>query len=107
MYPVYPLLAFMAAYALSTMIDMVCDLSAQLLGNSSSSVQSSSASSGPKSSSNPAAAAAAGSVVTRNKKLERLRSFLVGGCVSVTFILFSTRSISNYNNYKGEGESNT
>ena len=97
MYPVYPLLAFMAAFALSSMIDMVCDLCAALLGDGNGDGSSSTSSDSRLSS-----VAAPNSAATGNKKWERLRRFLIGGCVSVTFILCSSRSISNYTNYRGE-----
>jgi hypothetical protein len=98
---VYPLLAFMAAYTLSSMIDMVCDLCAALLGDEDggSTSISPSASSDPRAQSVPAS----DSAVAGKKKYERLRRILIGGCISVAFILCSTRSISNYTNYRGEG----
>ena len=120
MYPVYPLLAFMAAFSLSTIIDIICGIVSEMCGDDKEHLQLMKKENDKVRTSNTVHVGNSRideEIISRNMKEENtvpqirtgkrtllLKKLLTGACMSVTFLLCLSRTASNYVNYGGEHE---
>lgn len=93
----------MGAYSVSTIINVICDIIAELHGENihvedSTSTTTSTTTSSPNSTEE--------FIPTMNKsvasKIKFAKKTITGGCMLIAFILFSSRSISSFINYGGK-----
>ena len=120
MYPVYPLLAFMAAFSLSTIIDIICGIVSEMCGDDKEHLQLMKKENDKVRTSNTVHVGNSRideEIISRNMKEENTvpqirtgkrtllaKKLLTGACMSVTFLLCLSRTASNYVNYGGEHE---
>ena len=103
LYPIYPLLAFMGAYSLSTMIDVICDIIAELHREDNQGEDSSSTVTSSSTSSSTSIEESAPNMNNSVElKIKIAKKSMTGASILVAFLLFSSRSISNFINFGGQ-----
>ena len=121
MYPVYPLLAFMAAYSLSTIIEVICGIVSEIFGENmehpktvqsvkilndevltSNTVHVGNSRSDDGNRSQKMKEENAVSQITIGRKTLLAKKLLIGACMTVTFLLCLSRTASNFVNYSGD-----